>query len=80
MITRVAYTRHIKRLIIMAEKPRVMMISLKKGRAATVPGFAFAGLEDSIWLKIINTTNAPLHIRVNFEKKEITFISRHHLL
>lgn len=65
---------HMIRLIMMAENPKVMMRSLKKGTGITVFGSAVTGFPASTLLKIINTKNAILQISVNLEKKEMTFI------
>jgi hypothetical protein len=58
-----------------AEKPSVITRSLKKGSACTVSGLSVTGFFVSSLLKNTNNKNAILQIRVNREKKEITFIN-----
>ena len=65
---------HITRLIKIAEKPRMMTRSLKKGNEITLPGTPAAGLPDSILENIINNTKQMLQMNVNREKNEINFI------
>ena len=66
---------HINKLIIIAEKPSVITKKKKKGIDSTVSlPLPLTGLRDSILLKKINNKKATLQIRVNLEKKEITFI------
>jgi hypothetical protein len=65
---------HMVRLIIMAENPKVIMRSLKKGTGITVFELPVTGFSASNLLKMINSKNAILQISVNLEKKEMTFI------
>ncbi len=65
----------INKLIIIAEKPRVIIRSLKKGIVSTVSRLpVLTALRASILLKKINSKKAILQMKVNLEKKEITFI------
>ena len=74
MITITEYTMHMIRLIMMAENPKVITRSLKKGMGLTVFESPVTGFPASTLLKIINNKNAILQISVNLEKKEMTFI------
>jgi hypothetical protein len=56
-----------------AEKPSVIIISLKKGTASTVSRPWVTGFFASSLLKKTNNKNAILQINANLEKKEITF-------
>jgi hypothetical protein len=58
----------------MAENPKVITRSLKKGTGLTVFESPVTGFPASTLLKIINSKNALLQISVNLEKKEMTFI------
>jgi hypothetical protein len=53
----------------MAENPKVITRSLKKGMGITVFESPVTGLFASILLKIIKSKNAILQISVNLEKK-----------
>ena len=65
---------HISRLITIAETPKIIMRSLKKGTFITVSWPCIAGFDASILLRNINNKKAILQIKVKREKKEITFI------
>ena len=52
-----------------AETPRVMMRSLKKGTSITLSAEVAAGFFNSIHLKKTNSRKAMLQINVNFDKK-----------
>jgi hypothetical protein len=74
MITITAYTRHIRRLIRIAEIPNVMIISLKKGTGTTlsVTG-VMVFLASSLPMKT-KSRKQQLQMTVMREKNEITFI------
>ena len=74
MITITEYTMHMIRLIMMAENPKVITRSLKKGTGVKVFESPVTGFPASTLLKIVNSKNAILQISVNLEKKEMTFI------
>lgn len=74
-ITNIEYTRHINKLMIIAEKPRVITVFLKNGSASTVPAGWVTGFFASSLLKKTKSRKARLQIRVKREKKEITFIN-----
>ena len=57
-----------------AEKPKIITRSLKKGKTTTVPGVPEGGLLASSFEKIINNKKQRLQIKVNLEKNEINFI------
>ena len=60
----------------MAQNPRVMIRSLKKGTAIAFSLEPVTGLRISIHLKKTNSKNAMLQIKVNFERKFNKRISR----
>lgn len=60
----------------MAENPKMITRSLKKGMAITVSLPLTTGFFASILLKKINSTKEILQIKVNFEKNEINFINK----
>mgnify|MGYP001554421500 CR=1 FL=1 len=62
------------RLIIIAEKPRIIIRSLKKGKAMTVPLAPATCFFASILFKTTNNKKQRLQINVNFDKNEINFI------
>lgn len=62
------------RLMMIAENPKIMTRSLKKGNATTVSLAASTCFFASILLKKINNRKQILQMKVNFEKKEIIFI------
>ena len=68
-------TRHIKKLMTIAENPRTITRSLKNGKTDTVSLLPITALLASILLKKINNKNEILHIKVNLEKNEINFIN-----
>jgi hypothetical protein len=70
-----AYAMHINKLIMIAENPRVITRLLKKGIESTISLPWETGFFASILLKKINNIKAILQIRVNRDKKEITFIN-----
>ena len=70
---------HISRLIIIAETPSVMIISLKNGTATTVSLLCVTGFCASILAMKIKSIKAMLQMIVNLEKKEITFIENNSL-
>jgi hypothetical protein len=74
VITRIEYTMHKIRFIIIAETPRVMIISLKYGTAITESVFPVTAFRASIFCKKMKSKKATLQIMVNLEKKETTFI------
>lgn len=63
------------RLMMIAENPKIIMRSLKKGKATTVSLDASTCFFASILLKKINKRKQILQMNVNFEKNEIIFIS-----
>ena len=65
---------HIARFIIIAENPRIIIRSLKNGKAITVPLAPDICFFASILLKKINSKKQRLQMKVNFEKNEINFI------
>jgi hypothetical protein len=65
---------HKIRFIIIAETPRVMIISLKYGTAITESVFPVTAFRASIFCKKMKSKKATLQIMVNLEKKETTFI------
>ena len=65
---------HIIRLITIAEKPRIIMMSLKKGKTTTVPRVPTTGFLASNFEKITNNKKQMLQMKVNREKNEINFI------
>jgi hypothetical protein len=65
---------HIRRLITIAETPKIMIRSLKKGIVETVSWLCVTGFLDSNLLRKIKSKKAMLQINVNRERKEITFI------
>ena len=58
-----------------AENPRVITRSLKKGMLFTTSLLWETGFFPSILLKIINNRKAILQMNVNRDKKEMTFIN-----
>ena len=64
------------RLITIAKNPKIIMRSLKKGNATTVPFAASICFFESSLLKKINNKKQMLQIKVNFEKNEIIFIQK----
>jgi hypothetical protein len=60
--------------MIIAEKPKIITRSLKKGKTTTVPDVPEAGLLASSFEKIINNKKQRLQIKVNLEKNEIIFM------
>lgn len=58
-----------------AENPRVITRLLKKGMVSTISLPWETGFFASILLKKVNNIKAILQIRVNRDKKEITFIN-----
>jgi hypothetical protein len=64
----------IKKLIIIAEKPKIMTRSLKKGSGKTAPAGAATGFLASNLLIKMNIKKQMLQINVNREKNEINFI------
>ena len=74
IITKIAYTRHIRKFIKMAENPSVMITFLKYGIVSTTPLACDTGFFASILLKIIKSKKAILQMMVNLEKNKITFI------
>ncbi len=65
---------HITRLITIAENPRIIIRSLKKGTEVTVPVVLIAGFAASILEKITNNKKHILQMKVNLEKNEINLI------
>jgi hypothetical protein len=65
---------HISRLITIAENPRMMTRSLKKGNRTTVPGVASGVAFLSNFEKMTNNKKQILQMKVNLEKNEINFI------
>jgi hypothetical protein len=57
-----------------ADMPRVMIISLKKETGIAVSTFCVTGARASIRLKKMNSKNAILQIMARREKKDNTFI------
>ena len=62
------------RFIIIAEKPRIIIRSLKKGKAMTVPFTPATCFFSSILFKTTNNKKQRLQMKVNFDKNEINFI------
>ena len=60
----------------MAENPRIMIRSLKNGKADTISLPPMTAFFVSILPKNINSKKEMLHIKVNFEKNEINFINK----
>lgn len=60
--------------MMIAEKPKIITRSLKKGKATTVPGVPTDGFAASSFEKIINNKKQMLQMNVNLEKNEINFI------
>ena len=71
---------HISRLIIIAEMPSVMMISLKNGTAITVSLLCVTGFCASSLAMKIKSKKAILQMIVSREKKEITFIENNSVI
>jgi hypothetical protein len=65
---------HIRKLITIAEKPKIITRSLKKGSGKTAPGVAATGFLASSLLIKMNIKKQMLQINVNREKNEINFI------
>jgi hypothetical protein len=65
---------HIIKLIMIAEKPKIITRSLKKGSGKTWPDVATAGFLASRRLIKINIKKQMLQMKVNLEKNEINFI------
>lgn len=72
----IRYAMHIKKLITIAENPRIIIRSLKNGTADTISLPPVTVFLASILPKKINSRNEMLHIKVNFEKNEINFINK----
>jgi hypothetical protein len=62
--------------MIIAENPKIIIRSLKKGNATTVPFTASTCFLASILLKKINNKKQMLQMKVTFEKNEIIFIQK----
>lgn len=58
----------------MAENPRMIMRSLRKGNDTTVPAGPVGAFVVSIFEKITNNKKQILQMKVNLEKKESHFI------
>ena len=71
---------HISRLMIIAETPSVMIISLKNGTATTVSLLCVTGFRASSLPRKIKSKKAMLQMIVNREKKEITFIENNSVI
>ena len=67
---------HIKKLIMIAEKPKIITRSLKNGSGKTAPNVATAGFLASNLLIRMNIKEQMLQINVNREKNEINFIKK----
>jgi hypothetical protein len=65
---------HITKLIMIAEKPKIITRSLKKGSGKTWPDIATAGFLASSRLIKIKIKKQMLHMKVNLEKNEISFM------
>ena len=65
---------HIKKLIMIAEKPKMITRSLKNGSGKTSPAVAMEAFLASILLIKMNIKKQTLQINVNREKNEINFI------
>ena len=65
---------HIRRLITIAETPKIIIRSLKKGTLETASWAWVTGFAASSLLRKIKSKNAMLQIKVNRDKKEITLI------
>ena len=65
---------HITTLITIAENPRIIIKSLKKGKTTTVPGAPTTVFFASSFEKITNNKKQMLQIKVNLEKNENNFI------
>ena len=65
---------HIKKFIMIAEKPKMITRSLKNGSGKTPPAVAMEAFLASILLIKINIKKQTLQINVNREKNEINFI------
>lgn len=74
IVTKTAYVKHIKKFIIIAENPKMITRSLKKGSGNTISLAAGVGAGDPCKLKMIKIKKAKLQISVNFDKKEIIFM------
>jgi hypothetical protein len=61
-------------LITIAENPKVIIASWRKGTGINFSPVALTGLLNSNHLKNANNTNAILQISVNRDKNKITFI------
>ncbi len=64
------------KLITIAENPRIITRSLKKGKPTTVPGVPATGFVASTFEKITNNKKQMLQIKVNLEKNENNFIKK----
>lgn len=62
--------------MMIAENPKIIMRSLKKGNGITVPFDASICFFASSLLKKINNKKQMLQMKVNFEKNEIIFIQK----
>lgn len=62
------------KLIKIAEKPKMIMRSLKKGSGKTLPDIATTGFLASSLLIRMNIKKQMLQMKVNLEKNEINFI------
>lgn len=58
----------------MAEKPKMIIISLKKGKRVTMSFPVTEGVSASILLNKINNKKQILQIKATLEKNEINFI------
>jgi hypothetical protein len=65
---------HMNKLMMMAENPKIIIRSLKKGSGKTASDAATPGLLASNLLIRINIKKQMLHMKVNLEKNEIIFI------
>ena len=74
MITITEYTMHISRLMMIAEIPSVMIMSLKNETGTTLSVFWVTGFVASSLPRKIKSKKQKLQIMVKREKKEITFM------
>ena len=65
---------HITRLITMAENPRMIMRSFRKGNDTTIPAGPVGAFVVSSIEKMTNNKKQILQMKVNLEKKESHFI------
>ena len=79
IITIIEYTMHIKRLMIIAETPKVMIISLKYETRMAVSLPRVTGFRASSLPRKIKSKKQQLQMTVKREKKETIFIENNSL-